>query len=57
MKIKESDLCANCGTNLYWWKTVKHKKVWVDNADEMYCSKKCFHECNNPTLKEVKEVE
>lgn len=56
MNITKYDLCVNCGTDLYWWKTVKHKKVWIDNARDMYCSKKCFHEYQDPTLKEIKEV-
>jgi len=52
----EDVLCANCGTDLRWWQVTKHKKVYIDNADELYCSKKCFIELQKPTLKEIEVV-
>ena len=57
MEIWDGDLCTNCGIALYWWKIEKKKKVYVDNAMDMYCSKKCFKEYQKrQTLKEVIEI-
>lgn len=57
MPIPENELCANCGTDLDWWKKVKNGRVYVDDSGTYYCSKKCFKEYQAPTLKEVRICE
>jgi len=51
--------CVNCGTNLEWWlKRNKRNKVYRDDADDLYCTKKCFKEyAGNQSLKEITKVE
>lgn len=54
MPIPKDELCANCGTDLNWWRKVKKGRVYVDPSDTYYCCKKCWKEYNVVTLKEVK---
>ena len=40
----KNELCVNCGTDLEWWVNTKNKKIYIDEADQLYCSKKCVRE-------------
>ena len=58
MKVSELDneYCDNCGTDLFWWVTVKNKNVYEDESETLFCSKKCFREDYKETLKTLKKV-
>jgi len=58
-KIRIDDMCVNCGTDLLWHKKQSKKnKVYIDLAEDMYCSKKCFKEYQlEKPLTEIKKVE
>ena len=49
--------CVNCGTDLGWWvEQSKRNKVYIDEAEDFYCSKRCFCEYYRQTLKTLKQI-
>jgi len=50
------ELCANCGTVLSWWIKDGRHKVYLNDANECFCSKKCFREYCEPTLADLRFI-
>lgn len=47
-------ICDNCGTDLTWWiNQNKRNKIYRDDADDLFCTKKCFREHKIESIEDV----